>query len=96
VKNNNIVAICKECTEKRKDDWQNTNKTTKIPIGAFVKIEFREKSKVEHMWVKITKKDKGNFYGTLNSKPTYIKNIKYGGLVFFTRNEIEQLIVKEK
>ena len=55
----NLQLMCKDCSKKMKDEWQEKNRETIIKVGDIVKIAFRDGDRVEHMWV-IIKKIGGN------------------------------------
>ena len=90
---NNIVMVCKDCGDMRKQDWQDHNKDKIIKIGDFVKIALQDssKSRAEHCWIKITKvgKDGKTMEGFLDNIPIYLKKYVYGDNISLRREDIE-------
>jgi len=93
---NNIVKLCADCSDKRKHDFQDKLKKgdIEICIGDYCKICFEHK---EHMWVRVEKKLKGDKYsGKLDNVPVFVKSVKLGDKVDFSRKDIEDLMLQER
>ena len=88
----NIIGIHKDCAKERKINFQKNFDRYSIKVGDFVKKEFKENGKSEHMWVKIVSLSEKGIKGTLDNDPLFLENIKYGDSVCLKLNEIEQHI----
>jgi len=85
----NIELIHKDCSDKRKKNFQKTFDKYSLEVGKFVKKEFRENKEVEHMWVKITALKSNKLIGILDNEPILLRNLKLGDVVEVKFNEIE-------
>ena len=86
----NTILMCKECGDKRQQDWQKKNIHTIIEVGDFVKIPFKEDKEIEHMWV-IVQEVGEIFIGKLDNEPIVLTDYKLGDTVNFTKKDIEDL-----
>ena len=79
----NVIGICKECGEDRRQKFQELmkNKEVNIVPGDFVKATFKEGEETEHMWVSVEKIMGFEYIGTLDNIPVLVKNVKYGQAV---------------
>lgn len=63
----------------------------KPPAGASgfkLKVQFKEGKTVEHMWVMPFRKTDAGFIGVLADQPDYLKNVKFGQRVTFSRADV--------
>lgn len=88
----NERLVHKECMEEKKRIWQQNNKDTVLYKGMFVKKLFTEGDETEHMWVRLTSINGNELEGTLDNDPLLFKNIKFGDVISFNRDEIEEHI----
>lgn len=91
----NIGFIHDECATERKAEWQAKNKNTIIPVGKHVKLAFKQRDRVEHMWVKVTKykAKKKEYTGILDNDPVIVTNVKDGDIVTFNHEDIEDYYI---
>lgn len=95
----NIIVICKSCTNKRRKEWQKANKDLKIEKGDYVKGAFEIGKIAEHMWIEVQKIEKGVIYGKLSNQPIdkiIAKHYKIGQKVEMKISEIEDYASKEE
>ena len=59
-------------------------------------FETDDNCRAERMWVEITEIEGENFKGVLTNMPVYIKDIKQGDVIEFTRENIATVVVKAK
>ena len=59
-------------------------------MGRFIKMAFQsEKSRVEHMWVRVTNVDGDYLIGELDNDPLFVTHVKCGDRVVLSRVQIE-------
>ena len=92
----NIIHLCKHCSDERKKEFQKTFNPKIIKKGDFIKKEFRERKKSEHMWVKVVELGKDFIKGYLVNEPNSIKNFKLKDFVKAKFDEIEDYKEVEK
>ena len=92
----NIGRIHGSCSDERLKQTQLLIKN--IPaeqfIGKYVKIAFKSKGLVEHMWLKVTDfacQSDYDLVGTLDNDPVIVVEFKCGDQVEFKLSEIEQV-----
>jgi uncharacterized protein YegJ (DUF2314 family) len=86
----NMEFFCKDCGEKKKQEWQDRNKGTKIQIGDFVKVGLTDGTQVEHCWLEVAGvSEDGIVSGILDNIPLFVEGFKYGKMVVVKREEIE-------
>ena len=90
----NIVQICKECSDKRREEFQGKIKDLPLSdfIGNHVKKAFHGGERIEHMWVKISgvNEENGTLIGILDNDPIYAPGLCRSDEVIVRREEIEQ------
>ena len=84
----NIVLIHKECSDKRREDFQKNFDKYSLGVGSFVKKCFNDNGETEHMWVKITSLLGDAIIGILDNEPISVKNVKYRDSVKVKFDEI--------
>jgi uncharacterized protein YegJ (DUF2314 family) len=87
--------MCKDCGDKKRQEWQKKNKQKKIRIGDFVKIPVSDINGTEHLWFEVYKKYLFNRYiGRCDNTPIVVEKVKYKGLLLINRKDIEEHIPK--
>jgi uncharacterized protein YegJ (DUF2314 family) len=89
IETGNVLHMCKECSEQRKEQWQRQHPLLIGQLGDYVKIAVSDKNGTEHLWFKIIKSTKSGLLGECNNYPIMVKNIKFGELLEFKMNEVE-------
>jgi uncharacterized protein YegJ (DUF2314 family) len=83
-----------KAAEQARADWPKLLAAwQKKPKFAAVKMKFTEGEAAEHMWVSVAELDEQGGKGKLNNEPGWLKNIKAGTPVSFTREQIEDWLV---
>lgn len=105
-RNGNIFTTCKQCSDKKYKAFienKGLDKLMNVIENAkevFIKARFVEKSKVEHMWVRVNKlvEEQNSILieGILDNDPVLISNIKYGDIVKVALDDISNFIVNDK
>lgn len=85
----NVVGVCKCCSDEMKKAWQNKNKNIKINIGDHVKVAIKDKNGSEHLWFEIIQITGEKYLGRCDNEPVLVKSIKYGLLHEFKFKDIE-------
>ena len=88
---NNIVLMCKDCSNERRNNFQNTFDKYSLEVGNMIKKDFIEGKESEHMWVQIVSITKTGIKGLLANEPFVIKNLKLGDKVIVKFTEIEDI-----
>jgi uncharacterized protein YegJ (DUF2314 family) len=91
----NIVMLCKDCSDQRRKDFQKTFDKYSLEVGDMIKANFKERKKSEHMWVEINSIAKDGVFGFLRNEPTIIKWVSEGDEVAVKFKDIEGHIKKE-
>lgn len=92
---NNIVHVCGDCIQERKDKFQEYYKDKNLPPFSHAKVTFIDDDVMakEHMWVCITGRvDENNYEGYLDNDPVMVKNIGYKAEVLVNRSEFIEII----
>jgi len=92
---NNIIGMCKKCSDKRRADFQKIFNKDMLKVGDYVKICFKQGKKREHMWVKIISIDK-KIFGLLDNEPVLVDNVKYQDIVRVKLSEVEDLLPADR
>lgn len=87
----NIGLPCEKHAPK--PDSELAKKPPESFIGKHVKIgfPFGDRTRLEHMWVKVFEVTEEGLKGTLNNDPLYA-DLRDGDLVEFTLDEIEEVL----
>jgi uncharacterized protein YegJ (DUF2314 family) len=92
-KQSNIRAVCSNCIDNKKREFQNKHIGKLLPDFTHAKITFNQEKAKENMWVRVTDFIPPNIYiGKLNNEPVTINNISYGDEVTFHRKDIIELL----
>lgn len=88
-KQGNIIAVCRECSEKM---YPNKG-TFDVNVGNIAKLKFTDENGTEYMWVEVLKVDKENnkYEGRLDNDPALVQCVKYSDNVSFGKEDILQV-----
>ena len=89
----NVIPVHVDCAKERLEAWQKENKDLVLKPGMFVKKEFSNAGKTEHMWVIISEVRGSKIAGVLDNDPIFLENIKCGDRVVLDRSEIEEHVI---
>lgn len=90
---NNVVAVCKDCADKRREETQRHLPVLDTLVNRWVKKAFSDPNGVEHMWVKVTGVGVGGktLIGTLDNDPVIVTNVSLHDEVIVGTSEIEEV-----
>jgi len=92
---NNIIGICANCSNQRRNEFQEKYPECNLKLGDYVKIAVKDRDQVEHMWFIVQSVDGNKIIGQLDNIPVLVTNISLGDEYGFAYKNVEQLYKKE-